>query len=238
MGALETVGETGAEAASRSGTASRDPGASLSLCNVELWRGDYCVCTDLTATVRPGQLLHLKGGNGAGKTSLIRVLAGLALPESGEVVYGERRYKPRSPTYREHLRYVAHRDGIKQELEASENLRLSARLLADRTDPGHVQAALERVGIGHLSVRRVGEMSAGQRRRLALARLLLGRGRLWLLDEPLVSLDVDGIALVEDLVREHLQTGGLAVIATHQPFSAEGLDVTVVDLPHGRSDVS
>ena len=238
MEALETVRESGPETGSRTGTVTGDPGASLSLCDVELWRGDYCVCNGLSVTAHSGQLLHLRGGNGAGKTSLIRVLAGLVLPESGEVVYGERRHKPRSPMYREHLRYVAHRDGIKQELEASENLRLSARLLADRTDPGHVQDALDRVGIGHLSMRRVGEMSAGQRRRLALARLLLGRGHLWLLDEPLVSLDVDGIALVEDLVREHLQSGGLAVIATHQPFAAEGLDVTVVDLPYGRPDVS
>ena len=161
---------------------------------------------------------------------MIRVFAGFALPESGDVRYGEAGETPRTVAYRERLRYVAHRDGIKRELSARENLRLSARLMADARADG-VDTALERVGLGAFAARLVAELSAGQRRRLALARLLLGRARLWLLDEPLVSLDQAGVTLVEKLVHEHLTSGGMAVIATHQPLAFGDLNVLGVDLP-------
>jgi len=178
------------------------------------------VCSGWSARLEAGQTLHLRGGNGAGKTSLIRVFAGFALPESGDVRYGEAGESPRTVAYREHLRYVAHRDGIKRELSAHENLRLSARLMADARADG-VDTALERVGLGAFATRLVAELSAGQRRRLALARLLLG----------LVSLDQAGVALVEKLVHEHLTAGGMAVIATHQPLAFGDLSVLGVDLP-------
>ncbi len=203
---------------------------ALVVSELEVWRGDYCVCSGWSARLEAGQTLHLRGGNGAGKTSLIRVFAGFALPESGDVRYGEAGESPRTVAYREHLRYVAHRDGIKRELSARENLRLSARLMADARADG-VDTALERVGLGAFATRLVAELSAGQRRRLALARLLLGRARLWLLDEPLVSLDQAGVALVEKLVHEHLTAGGMAVIATHQPLAFGDLSVLGVDLP-------
>ncbi|MGH8128321.1 MAG: heme ABC exporter ATP-binding protein CcmA [Gammaproteobacteria bacterium] len=203
---------------------------SLVVSELEVWRGDYCVCADWSARIEAGQALRLRGGNGAGKTSLIRIFAGLALPESGNIRYGEAGPSPRMAAYREGLRYVAHRDGIKKELAARENLRLSARLMADaRLD--EVDAALERVGLDAFADRLAGELSAGQRRRLALARLLLGRTRLWLLDEPLVSLDRDGVTLVETLIREHLNAGGLAIVATHQPLALDGLNVLSADVP-------
>lgn len=208
-----------------------DPVDGLVISDMEVWRGEYCVCANWNVHLRMGQLLQLRGGNGAGKTSLIRVFAGLAWPEQGAIVYGAGRWSPRAPAYRGQLRYLAHRDGVKQELTAEENLRLSARLLADQNAVDGVEKALERVGLGGLGMRRAAELSAGQRRRLALARLLLGHGRLWLLDEPLVSLDHTGVALVAELLREHLRDGGLAVVATHQPLAIEGLDVIAVDLP-------
>lgn len=204
--------------------------SELVISSLEVWRGDYRVCVDWSARVKPGQLLRLGGGNGAGKTSLMRVFAGLALPESGTVRYGAQS-TPRSAVYRESLRYVAHRDGVKPELSASENLRLAARLAAD-SSPGETAAALRRVGLGALEGRRAAELSAGQRRRLALARLLLGKAGLWLLDEPLVALDRRGVGLVAELVREHLAGGGIAVIATHQTLPLAGVDMLRCDLPH------
>lgn len=203
---------------------------TLIVSELEVWRGDYCVCDGWNARIDAGQALRLQGGNGAGKTSLIRIFAGLALPESGHVRYGKAAHSPRDAAYREGLRYVAHRDGIKRELGARENLRLSARLMADAR-PDEVDSALDRVGLGAFAARLAGELSAGQRRRLALARLLLGRSRLWLMDEPLVSLDRPGVALVETLVREHLDAGGMAVVATHQPLALDGLDVIGVNVP-------
>ncbi|MGH8183511.1 MAG: heme ABC exporter ATP-binding protein CcmA [Rhodanobacteraceae bacterium] len=202
----------------------------LVISDLEVWRGDYCACAGWRARIAPGQLLRLGGGNGAGKTTLMRVFAGLALPESGTVYYGARA-APRSVAYRECLRYVAHRDGVKPELSAQENLRLAARLAAD-SSPEETAAALRRVGLGSLGERRAAELSAGQRRRLALARLLLGKAGLWLLDEPLVGLDRSAVGLVAELMREHLAGGGIAVVATHQTLPLAGVDMLRCDLPH------
>ncbi len=186
--------------------------------------------------VDAGSILHLRGGNGAGKTSLIRVLAGLTPPESGAVRYGSDRVSPHSIRYRECLRYIAHRDGVKLELTARENLRIAARLLS-AASAEEVDATLDRVGLDMLGGRRCAELSAGQRRRVALARLLLGNGALWLLDEPLTSLDAAGVQLVQALVREHLAAGGIAVLATHQPLPLAGMDVIAVNLPQLQRDV-
>ncbi|MGH8272772.1 MAG: heme ABC exporter ATP-binding protein CcmA [Gammaproteobacteria bacterium] len=203
--------------------------SDLVISDLEVWRGDYCACAGWSARVKPGQLLRLGGGNGAGKTSLMRVFAGLALPENGTVRYGVRA-TPRSAAYRESLRYVAHRDGVKSELSAGENLRLAARLAAD-SSPGETAAALKRVGLEAFAERRAAELSAGQHRRLALARLLLGKAGLWLLDEPLVGLDRSAVGLVAELVREHLSGGGIAVVATHQTLPLAGVDMLRCDLP-------
>ena len=208
----------------------------LVISDLEVWRGDHCVCSGWSARVEAGQLLLLRGANGAGKTSLMRVFAGLAAPENGSVRYGTEGWMPQSMLYRECLRYIAHRDGIKRELAVRENLRLTARLLADAS-PDEVETALAQLGLGELGNRRVAELSAGQRRRLALARLLLGHAGLWLLDEPLVGLDRDGVGLVAELLRRHLADGGIAVIATHQTLPLSGLMAQAVDLPQSGSNV-
>ncbi len=202
---------------------------------LEVWRGDYCVCEGWSARLAAGRMLRLAGGNGAGKTSLIRVFAGLALPESGAVHFDGA--TPQSLAWRERLRYIAHRDGIKPELTVRENLRLAARLAAD-SGPAEIGGALKRVGLAGLAGRRAAELSAGQRRRLALARLLLGGADLWLLDEPLVGLDRDAVGLVVDLVREHLAADGILIIATHQTLPLAGVDLLTLDLPYFREDSS
>lgn len=205
----------------------------LVVSDLEVWRGEYCVCVDWNARVEAGQLLHFRGENGAGKTSLLRTLAGLAIPESGTIRLGRGGWHPRSVDYRERLRYVAHRDAVKAELTARENLRLTVRLLA-QAGLAEVEQALAGVGLAALADRRVGEFSAGQRRRLALARLLLGRAYLWLLDEPLVALDREGVRLVTELIRRHLDAGGMVAIATHQVLPLAGVNMRNVDLPHVR----
>lgn len=203
---------------------------SLSMHDLELWRGDYCVCTGLTAAVNSGQLLHLRGSNGAGKTSLIRVLAGLALAEDGEIRFGGEPITGNMTAYRAVISYVGHSNGIKRELTPVENLRVTARLALNPSSSGP-ESALERVGLATRMNRYSGELSAGQRRRTALARLLVTNAPIWFLDEPLVSLDHEGAGLVEALIREHLGRGGITVLATHQPIDLTGLDVVPVDLP-------
>lgn len=200
---------------------------------LEVWRGDYCVCRDLSLTANAGQLVHLRGTNGAGKTSLLRVLAGLALPDSGDIRFDGARVLGDMNRWRAALCYVGHSDGIKRELTPYENLRLAASLL-DRAARGGERVALDRVGLTHCADRMCAELSAGQRRRTALARLLVSCARIWLLDEPLVSLDQTGTQLLETLLREHLRAEGTAVVATHQPIDFSGLDVVRIDLPQGH----
>lgn len=201
---------------------------SLEAKQLEVWRGEYCVCVDLNLCVHSGQVLHLRGDNGAGKTSLIRVLAGLALADEGEVLHFGK--QAGSPDARSGLRYLAHRDGIKLELTPRENLRLASRMLAEPASES-INWALEQVGIGSLADRRAMDLSAGQRRRTALARLLLGQPRLWILDEPLVNLDRRGVELVSELVSRQVLRGGSVVLATHQPVELDADRVQPVDLP-------
>ena len=235
MEAVEVVGRSNRGAAPDSGAAGFDVRDALSLHDLELWRGDYCVCTDLTVAAHPGQLLHLRGSNGAGKASLIRVLAGLALAEAGEVRFGGEPVTGNMTAYRAVVSYVGHSNGIKRELTPLENLRVTARLALKPSSSGP-ESALERVGLAAHVNRFSGELSAGQRRRTALARLLVTNAPIWFLDEPLVSLDHAGAGLVEELIREHLRRGGITVLATHQPIDLAGLDVVAVDLPQaGRA---
>lgn len=209
--------------------------ASLSTHDLEVWRGDYCVCTNLTIEARPGQLLHLRGGNGAGKTSLIRVLAGLAPPAAGEIGFAGRPVRADMGAFRAAISYVGHSNGIKGELTPMENLRVTASL-AFKPSSEAPESALARVGLAAHAHRLSAELSAGQRRRTALARLLVADAPVWFLDEPLVSLDRDGAGLVEALIRAHLGGGGIAVLATHQPLDLAGLDVLELDLPQaGRA---
>ncbi|HYW75190.1 MAG TPA: cytochrome c biogenesis heme-transporting ATPase CcmA [Gammaproteobacteria bacterium] len=234
MEALEVVGRSQENEAPHAGAAGRHARVSLSLHDLELWRGDYCVCTNLTTAVHSGQLLHLRGSNGAGKTSLIRVLAGLALAEAGEVRLGGEPTTQSMTAYRAVISYVGHSNGIKRELTPVENLRVTARLALNPSTSGP-ESALERVGLAAHMNRYCGELSAGQRRRTALARLLVTNAPIWFLDEPLVSLDYEGAGLVEELIREHLARGGITVLATHQPIDLKGLEVVAVDLPQGRA---
>lgn len=207
----------------------------LTLEEVTVWRGDHCICEDLTVEVSGGQLLELTGPNGAGKTSLIRTIVGLVSPEEGTVKLDGLRTDGNRLKVGGEMRYVAHNNGITLELTPWENLRLAGRLL-DRVSLSEPQEALERTGVSHLSQRLCATLSSGQRRRVALARLLLGQALLWVLDEPLISLDRDGVKLVESLLRAHLEAGGIAVLATHQPIPLAQERVCQVALPRLKED--
>lgn len=166
-------------------------------------RGGVPVLEGLSLEVAPGELVVLRGPNGVGKTTLLRVLAGLATPLAGQVVC-------------EGAAYGAHADGLKAALSVRENLafwaELHGRLSGD---------ALERMNLAPLAERAAGSLSAGQKRRLGLARLLVTGRALWLLDEPTVSLDADSVALFAGVVGAHLAGGGAAVIATHISLGLE-----------------
>jgi heme exporter protein A len=203
--------------------------ATLEAADLEIWRGERCLCLGLGFKVRAGELALVRGPNGSGKTTLIRVLAGLGLLETGNIHWRGRSIREAGPEYRAELAYLGHLNGIKAALTPLENLH-AALALNSGTERQTPRAALRRVGLERFAEVDCRALSAGQKRRVALARLLIADVPLWFLDEPLTSLDVEGIALVEAMLGEHLADGGIAVVATHQPLNAGAAPIVSVNL--------
>jgi heme exporter protein A len=166
-----------------------------------------------------GEALWVRGGNGHGKTSLLRVLCGLSQPAAGEVRWRGELLDRMRERYGREMAYVGHANGIKDDLTPLENLRLAAELGGRELNESNAVTALERVGLGRCLDLPARVLSFGQRRRVALASLLTAGAVLWILDEPLTGLDVDGVAMVEGLIQDHVAAGGMAVMTTHQPFA-------------------
>lgn len=170
-------------------------------------RNGAAVFGPLALRIEAGEVLLLRGDNGAGKTSLLRVLAGLLRADAGRVETAAT------------LAFLGHAPGLKAELSAVENLEAACGI-AGRREGRTLSAALENVGLGGCDDALFRQLSAGQKKRLALARLWLSPAALWLLDEPYANLDLDGIALVDRLLAEHLQGGGGALLSTHGALAA------------------
>ena len=181
-------------------------------------RGERAIFAGLSFAVPPGEALILTGPNGAGKTTLLRTIAGFLPPAAGRL---ELEAGDPDRTIAEQCHYVGHRNAIKSNLTVLENIAFWQRFLADGASarmPGHAGAALDTFGLLGLSHIPAGYLSDGQRRRLCLARLLLARRPLWLLDEPAAALDAASQGVLEAVIDRHLRAGGLAVVATHQPI--------------------
>ena len=174
-------------------------------------RGGVPVLAGVNFALAPGEVLLLRGPNGAGKTTLLRSLAGLQPPAAGRIRHPE-----------ESIAYAAHADGLKATLSAEENLSFWAAVHDAPDRAGKVRAALEFFGLSALARRPAQNLSAGQKRRLGLARLLVVNRPLWLLDEPTVSLDAASTATFLRALARHVQAGGAAVIATHIEIAHDG----------------
>ena len=187
-------------------------------------RGPAQILAGVTFAVAPGQALILRGPNGAGKTTLLRTLAGLTPPLAGRIEADP-----------DAIAYAAHADGLKAQLSVRENLVFWAGVFGTR-DIGPAVAAFH---LGPLLDRRAGEMSAGQKRRLSLARLLVTGRPIWCLDEPTVSLDAENVVRFASAVTAHLGRGGAAIIATHIDLglpTAQTLDITPFVAKRIRAD--
>jgi heme exporter protein A len=190
-------------------------GAVLEARAINAWRGDRHILRDVSFVVRAGEFLKITGPNGVGKTTLLRVVCGLLPAETGQIDWCGRPVQGVSDEFHAQLGYLGHPNSLKADLTARENLKFLAGLRQELTDH-EIDAALDRCGIlsrGDLPAR---SLSAGQKRRLALARLLLAEASLWVLDEPVTNLDAAGVSLVEELVEDHVRRGGLALAAAHQ----------------------
>ena len=182
--------------------------------NLTLIRGERCLFEDLSFALESGGLLILEGRNGCGKTSLIRAIAGMLSLEEGTIYWDDVPVEKQRQTFHGDLVWLAHRTGLKGDLTLVENLGFERSLRANSNrDPEEVY---ERLGISRLRKLILRSLSAGQQRRVALARMLLADVSLWFMDEPFTNLDREGRALVMELVEEHCSKGGMCVMAAHQ----------------------
>ncbi len=195
----------------------------LEVGNLACSRGDHRLFSGLSFSLHPGEIMQVQGANGSGKTSLLRTLCGFIMPDAGEIRWRGKLVTDLGEDYHAELIYLGHLNAIKDELSALENLQMSAGLAGYTVTEQQALAALHRMGLRrreHLPVR---VLSQGQRRRVALARLLIGDAHLWILDEPLTALDVGAVGLMQELIGEHLSKGGMAIFTTHQPLQVVGV---------------
>lgn len=203
--------------------------------NLACERSERLLFKGLNFNLTQAQLLLVQGGNGQGKTSLLRLLTGLGRPDEGEVRWRGQPIARCRDAYHSEMAYLAHANGIKDELNPVENLRFHGALRNRPFEQGQAMATLERLGLARCSDMPCRALSFGQRRRVALTALLLAGASLWILDEPLTGLDVHAVALVEGLIREHLSTGGMVVATTHQVMNLEGVSVQRLLVGHGAA---
>ena len=192
-------------------------------------RDDRTLFENLSFRVSPGEVLLLKGRNGSGKTSLLRILCGIRLPEAGKLTWDGEDIFELGPDYHAYTAYVGHRDGVKLDLTATENLAM-AKGLGDPNDDITIDEALERVDLSGFEDRLARNCSAGQQRRLALARLLVTRARLWIIDEPFTSLETHGISVVESLFIHHVANGGMLAMTSHHAVNLDTAAVHRINL--------
>lgn len=181
-------------------------------------RGHARLFEGLSFAVEAGHAMVVTGANGTGKTTLLRMLAGLSLPAAGQIRWDRKPVLPFDPVVRASIAFAGHAPALKDELTAEENLTALLALAGEAVSVDAIERALDAVALGSRRALPARVLSQGQRRRIGLARLSLLARPLWILDEPVTALDAAGTAMLADMVAAHLDRGGLAVAATHAPL--------------------
>lgn len=202
----------------------------LEVSNLACTRGDHQLFSGLSFSLSAGELMQVQGANGSGKTSLLRTLCGFMVPAAGEIRWRGQDIRELDEDYYAEMIYLGHLNAIKDELNALENLRINAGLAGCAVDDKQAVTALRRLGLRGRETLPVKVLSQGQRRRVALARLLLSNATLWILDEPLTALDVGAVGLMQELIGEHLKDKGMVIFTTHQPLQVEGVETRCLPL--------
>ncbi|MDO9012638.1 MAG: cytochrome c biogenesis heme-transporting ATPase CcmA [Gallionella sp.] len=202
----------------------------LEVSNLACSRGDHRLFSDLSFALYPGQIMQIQGANGSGKTSLLRTLCGFIIPDDGKISWRGEDVRELDEAYFAEMMYLGHLNAIKDELSALENLRISAGLSGTELNEKDAIAALRRMGLRGRERLPTKVLSQGQRRRVALARLLVSDAKLWILDEPLAALDVGAVALIQELIAEHLARLGMVIFTTHQPLHVAGMEMRCLSL--------
>lgn len=202
----------------------------LEVSNLACSRGDHRLFSGLNLELHPGQIMQIQGANGSGKTSLLRTLCGFIQPDEGKIAWEGSDVRDLGEDYFAEMMYLGHLNAIKDELSALENLRISAGLSGLSLNETDAIAALRRMGLKGRERLPAKVLSQGQQRRVALARLLVIKARLWILDEPLTALDVNAVALIEGVLAEHLAGKGMVIFTTHQPLNVAGVEMRSLSL--------
>ena len=198
-------------------------------------RGERQLFTDLSFTLAPHTLLAVRGANGSGKTSLLRMLCGLLSPAAGSIAWNGNNIQSSREEYCAQISFIGHLNGVKDDLSGLENLQFAARTAGIVTNTASADAALRQLGLDGFQRQPCKTLSQGQRRRVALARLCLSATRpLWVLDEPFTALDAAAFALTRGLLESHLQRGGMVVLTTHQdaPITAPSMQHIELGVSH------
>ena len=202
----------------------------LEVRELECVRGDHRLFKGLNFTLQPGELLHLRGANGAGKTSLLRTICGLMAPADGEVLWKGENIRSLRDEFNRGLTYLGHFNGIKGELSAIENLQVSSSLYGTKISEKSILDALQKIGLAGREDLPTKVLSQGQKRRVALARLLICDTTLWVLDEPFTALDVHAVDMLKQLISDHVKAQGMVILTTHQHVEIDAGEIKDVNL--------
>jgi heme exporter protein A len=193
-------------------------------------RGERRLFSDVSFQLDKGGLLHVQGANGSGKTSLLRLVSGLASPEQGQITWDGTPIRALGEEYYRDVLYVGHANAVKDELSALENVRIATRLGGEPVTEEQACGALQTIGLRERRHLPAKALSQGQKRRVALARLLLTAKPLWILDEPFTALDAAAVSLLQGVLEAHLTRGGMVLLTTHQKVELKAASSNVVGL--------
>lgn len=196
---------------------------------IHVWRGDRHVLRHVSIDVLPGEVVHVAGPNGTGKTTLLRVLAGLLPAEEGTVGWRGRSIREERDEFNAQMAYLGHENALKGDLTAYENLHYSVGM-RQLHEASEIEGTLDQLGILRCRDLPARVLSAGQRRRLAMSRIMLLGASLWVLDEPFTNLDVAGVELFSSLIGDHVAAGGMVTLAAHQGVVVPGAKPRIVEL--------
>ena len=193
-------------------------------------RGEQLLFESVSFKLAGGELLQVQGPNGSGKTTLLRALCGFIQPTAGIVRWRDENISELGEEYLSEIIYLGHLNAIKDELNPLENLRISSELSGYPVSISTGMAVLKRMGLRGRETFPVKALSQGQRRRVALARLLVSNAPLWILDEPLTALDVGAVTLIQEMIEVHLGKRGMVIFTTHQPLQVAGIETRYLSL--------